>query len=196
VPHCSLRADGFNGINLDLQHRDVSMIAVSHAPYNKLAAYKKRMGWTFKWVSSANTDFNFDYHVSFTPEEIAKKKAFFNYAMQDPGPPEREGHSVFFRNKGGEVFHTYSCYARGNDMLNVHYHYLDMVPKGRQGTNVYHPADAKHIGQSDWNSVPLCSRPLTRRCMAGDARPHRTALPRRREDTVAQDIQARALCLN
>jgi predicted dithiol-disulfide oxidoreductase (DUF899 family) len=129
--HCSLRADGFNGINRHLNHRDVTMICVSHASYEKLAAYKKRMGWSFKWVSSANTDFNFDYHVSFTPQELARKQAFFNYALQDPGPPEREGHSVFFRDRRGGVFHTYSCYARGNDMLNVHYHYLDMVPKGR-----------------------------------------------------------------
>jgi predicted dithiol-disulfide oxidoreductase (DUF899 family) len=129
--HCSLRADGFNGINRHLNHRDVTMLGVSRAPYKKLAAYKKRMGWSFKWVSSANTDFNFDYHVSFTPEEMAKKQAFFNYALQDPGPSEREGHSVFFRDRRGGVFHTYSCYARGNDMLNVHYHYLDMVPKGR-----------------------------------------------------------------
>jgi predicted dithiol-disulfide oxidoreductase (DUF899 family) len=130
-PHCSLRADGFNGINVHLNHRDVTMIAVSRAPYEKLAAYKKRMGWTFKWVSSGDTDFNFDYRVAFTPEEMAKKKAFFNYAMQDPGPPDREGHSVFFRDKRGDIFHSYSCYARGNDMLNIHYHYLDMVPKGR-----------------------------------------------------------------
>ena len=129
--HCSLRADGFNGINVHLQHRDVTMIAVSRAPYKKLAAYKKRMGWGFKWVSSGNTDFNYDYHVSFTPDDVAKKQAFFNYALQNPGHPEREGHSVFFKNKRGEVFHTYSCYARGNEPLNVHYHYLDMVPRGR-----------------------------------------------------------------
>jgi len=130
-PHCSLRADGFDGINIHLKHRDVTMIAVSRAPYKKLAAYRKRMGWGFKWMSSAKTDFNFDFHVSFTAEELAKKEAFFNYALQDPGPSEREGHSVFFKDKHGDVFHTYSCYARGNDMLNIHYHYLDMVPIGR-----------------------------------------------------------------
>jgi predicted dithiol-disulfide oxidoreductase (DUF899 family) len=129
--HCSLRADGFDGINVHLQHRDVTMIAVSRAPYKKLAAYKKRMGWGFKWVSSGNTDFNYDYQVSFTPDEMAKKQTFFNYALQNPGHPEREGHSVFFKNERGEVFHTYSCYARGNEPLNVHYHYLDMVPRGR-----------------------------------------------------------------
>src|SRR5579859_5317128 len=120
-PHCSLRADGFNGINVHLKHRDVTMIAVSRAPYKNLAAYKKRMGWSFKWVSSGDTNFNFDYHVSFTPEEMRKKKAFFNYAMQDPGHSEREGHSVFFKDKRGNLFHAYSSYTRGNEMFNIHY---------------------------------------------------------------------------
>src|ERR1700724_3315084 len=108
-PQCSLRADGFNGINVHLKHRDVTMICVSRAPYEKLAAYKKRMGWDFTWVSSGGTDFNFDYHVSFTPEEMAKKKAFFNYAMQDPSHSEREGHSVFYTDERREIFHGYSC---------------------------------------------------------------------------------------
>ena len=130
-PHCSLRADGFNGIKVHLKHRDVAMICVSRAPYEKLAAYKKRMGWDFTWVSSGGTDFNFDYHVSFTPEETAKKRAFFNYAMQDPGHSEREGHSVFYKDEGGNIFHTYSCYTRGNEIFNIHYHYLDLTPKGR-----------------------------------------------------------------
>jgi predicted dithiol-disulfide oxidoreductase (DUF899 family) len=130
-PHCSLRADGFNGVNVHLKQRDVTMIAVSRAPSKKLEAYKKRMGWTFKWVSSGSTDFNFDYHFSFTPEQIARGKAFFNYAMQNPGPTEREGHSVFYKDKRGGVFHTYACYSRGNEPFNIHYHYLDVVPTGR-----------------------------------------------------------------
>jgi len=129
--HCSLRADGFDGINVHLKHRDVTMIAASRAPYAKLAAYRKRMGWKFKWVSSGDTDFNHDYHVSFTPEEIAKGEAFFNFATQNPGHSEREGHSVFYMNERGEIFHSYSCYARGNETFNIHYHYLDIVPKGR-----------------------------------------------------------------
>ncbi len=128
---CSLRADGFNGINLHLKHRDTTMICVSRAPYEKLAAYKERMGWSFTWVSSAGSDFNFDYYVSFTPEETEKKKAFFNYAIQDPDHSEREGHSVFYRDEAGDIFHTYSCYARGNEIFNIHYHYLDLTPKGR-----------------------------------------------------------------
>jgi len=130
-PHCSLRADGFNGINVHLKERDVTMIAVSRGPYEKLAAYKERMGWGFKWVSSGNSDFNSDFHVSFKPEELATGQAFFNYATQNPGPADREGHSVFYKDERGDVFHTYSCYSRGNELFNIHYHYLDIVPKGR-----------------------------------------------------------------
>ncbi|HTC92865.1 MAG TPA: thioredoxin family protein [Terriglobales bacterium] len=130
-PHCSHWADNFNGIIVHLNHRDVTMIAVSHAPYKKLAAYKKRMGWNFKWVSSFDTDFNYDYFVSFTPEQLAKKEMFYNYTKQDTGVGEREGASVFYKDPSGEMFHTYSTYARGIDMLNVDYHYLDLVPKGR-----------------------------------------------------------------
>ena len=130
-PHCSLRADCFNGINEHLKHRDVTMICVSRAPYKNLAAYKKRMGWNFIWVSSGGSDFNFDYHFSFTPEQIAEGRAFFNYKYQNPGPTEREGHSVFYKDKRGDVFHTYACYSRGNELFNLHYHYLDVVPKGR-----------------------------------------------------------------
>jgi predicted dithiol-disulfide oxidoreductase (DUF899 family) len=129
--HCSFWADNFDRIIVHLNHRDVTMVAASRAPYRKLETYKKRMGWTFKWVSSGNTNFNFDYHVSFTPEEEAKKKAFFNYKMQDPDSSDREGASVFFKDAKGNVFHTYSTYARGIDMVNAAYHYLDLVPKGR-----------------------------------------------------------------
>jgi predicted dithiol-disulfide oxidoreductase (DUF899 family) len=129
--HCSFQADNFNGIIVHLNHRDVTMIAVSRAPYSKLAAYQKRMGWDFKWVSSYDTDFNFDYHVSFTPEELAKKQVFYNFVSQDPGTSQREGVSVFYKDTMGRVFHTYSAYARGIDMQNVAYHYLDLVPKGR-----------------------------------------------------------------
>jgi predicted dithiol-disulfide oxidoreductase (DUF899 family) len=130
-PHCSHWADNFDSVIVHLNHRDVTMVAVSRAPYEKLAAYQKRMGWNFKWLSSGNTDFNFDYNVSFTPEELAKKEVFYNYTMQSPGPSEREGVSIFFKDSSGSVFHTYSTYARGIDMLNVDYQYLDLVPKGR-----------------------------------------------------------------
>ena len=128
---CSFWADNFNGIIVHLNERDVTMIAVSRAPYNKLASYEKRLGWNFKWVSSYNTDFNFDYNISFRPEEIAKKEGMYNFTIQDPHSPEREGVSVFYKDPEGRIFHTYSAYARGIDMLNVAYHYLDLIPKGR-----------------------------------------------------------------
>jgi predicted dithiol-disulfide oxidoreductase (DUF899 family) len=130
-PHCSFWADNFNPIVVHLNQRDVTMIAVSRAPYAKLAAYQKRMGWDFKWVSSSGTDFNFDYRVSFTADDLEKKDAVYNFKTIRPGMPEREGASVFYMNPEGRVFHTYSTYARGIDMLNTAYHYLDLAPKGR-----------------------------------------------------------------
>jgi predicted dithiol-disulfide oxidoreductase (DUF899 family) len=130
-PHCSLRADGFNGIIAHLNQRDVTMVVVSRAPYSKLEEYQKRMGWKFKWVSSGGSDFNFDFQASFTPEEMEAKRAMYNFTMRDPKAREREGHSIFYKDESGAVFHTYSCYDRGNDKLNIHYHYLDLVPKGR-----------------------------------------------------------------
>jgi predicted dithiol-disulfide oxidoreductase (DUF899 family) len=128
---CSFWADNFNDIIVHLNHRDVTMIAVSRAPFEKLAAYKRRMGWGFKWVSSAGSDFNRDFHVSHTPEELTKKEAFYNFNWQRPYGAEAPGISVFYRQGDDTVFHTYSCYARGLDMLNGAYHYLDLVPKGR-----------------------------------------------------------------
>jgi predicted dithiol-disulfide oxidoreductase (DUF899 family) len=130
-PHCSIRADTFDGIRTHLAQRDVTMVVVSRGPLDAMAAYAKRMGWSFPWFSSLETDFNRDYGVSFTPEELAAKNAFWNYKRQDPQALEREGHSVFYKDADGAVFHTYSCYDRGNDVLSLHYHYLDMVPKGR-----------------------------------------------------------------
>jgi predicted dithiol-disulfide oxidoreductase (DUF899 family) len=129
-PHCSFWADNFNGIVVHLKHRDVTMIAVSRAPHSKLAAYEKRMGWNFKWVSSHDTDFNFDYHVSFTPEELARKEAFHNFTTQTPPGSETVGISVFYKDETGKVYHTYSTYMRGVDMVNGAYHYLDLGSQG------------------------------------------------------------------
>ncbi len=130
-PHCSFWADNFNGIIVHLNQRDVTMIAVSRAPYTKLLAYEKRMGWNFKWVSSSETDFNFDYHVSFTPEEAVQKKALYNFGTQAPHGTEQQGVSAFFKDSKGSVFHTYSTHGRGIDLLNTAYNYLDLAPKGR-----------------------------------------------------------------
>jgi len=129
--HCSFWADNFNGLGIHLNHRDVSFVAISRAPLEKLEAFKRRMGWSFKWVSSGGNDFNYDYQASFTPQEVESGAAFFNYSKSDVGATDREGVSVFYKDAGGAVFHTYSSYARGIDMLNTAYHYLDLVPKGR-----------------------------------------------------------------
>jgi predicted dithiol-disulfide oxidoreductase (DUF899 family) len=129
--HCSFWADNFDRIITHLNQRDVTMVAISRAPYSKLAAYRKRLGWTFNWVSSGGTAFNFDYQASFGAEELAAKRALYNYAQQDPGSSEREGISVFAKDETGQIFHTYSTYARGIDLVNTAYNYLDLVPKGR-----------------------------------------------------------------
>jgi predicted dithiol-disulfide oxidoreductase (DUF899 family) len=128
---CSFWADNFERNVVHLAHRDVTLIAVSSAPLQRLEAFKRRMGWTFKWVSSAGGDFNYDYQVSFTADDLAKGEAYYNYAMQKNTVSELPGISVFYKDAGGTVFHTYSCYARGLDMMNAAYHYLDLVPKGR-----------------------------------------------------------------
>jgi predicted dithiol-disulfide oxidoreductase (DUF899 family) len=129
--HCSFWADNFNGIGVHLNHRDVSFVAISRAPLAKIEAFKKRMGWRFKWLSSSNTEFNYDYQASFTPEQIKSGKVFYNYKTSAMDMQDREGVSVFYKDAKGALFHTYSAYARGIDMLNGAYHFLDLVPKGR-----------------------------------------------------------------
>jgi|SRR5215472_5946400 len=130
-PHCSFWADNFDRIPIHLRHRDISFVAISRAPYAKLAAYHRRMGWSFKWVSSFGSDFNFDHFVSFTPAEIKNATAYYNYKQQGGLGEEQVGISAFARNDAGDVFHTYSTYSRGVDMLNGAYHYMDIAPKGR-----------------------------------------------------------------
>jgi len=130
-PHCSFWADNFDGIIEHLNQRDTTMVVASRASPAKLAAYKKRMGWHFMWVSSGATDFNFDFQASFTDQAVAEKSAFYNFKRQDPGMSDREGLSVFFKDADGSVFHTYSTYARGIDIINTAYNTLDLTPKGR-----------------------------------------------------------------
>src|ERR1700757_3486107 len=141
---CSFWADNFNGIIPHLNQRDVSLVAVSRAPLEKLKAHARRSGWTFKWVSSLGSDFNFDYNVSFSPEALARREAFYNYTPQDVGSTEMPGISVFFKD-GDQIFHSYSTYGRGLDMLNTAYHYLDLAPKGRDEDGLEYPmAWVKH----------------------------------------------------
>jgi len=134
-PHCSFWADNFNEVIIHMNQRDVTMVAVSRAPFEKLDAYRKRMGWSFKWLSSFASEFNRDFGVSFTQDEIERREGFYNFRMQNPVKTEREGVSVFYKNSAGKVFRTYSAYARGIDLVNTAYNYLDLVPKGRdEGT--------------------------------------------------------------
>ena len=130
-PSCSFLSDHIDGANVHLAHRDVMLLAVSRAPLVEIEAFKKRMGWRIKWVSSYENDFNRDYHVSFTKDEMARGQVYYNYAMGEFPSEEAPGASVFYKDEAGAIFHTYSAYARGLDMLVGAYNYLDIVPKGR-----------------------------------------------------------------
>jgi predicted dithiol-disulfide oxidoreductase (DUF899 family) len=130
-PSCSFLSDHIDGANLHLPQRDVTLLAVSRAPLPQIEAFKQRMGWRFRWVSSYGNDFNQDYHVSFTPDEMAQGEVYYNYGMTEFPSEEAPGISAFYKDPGGAIFHTYSAYARGLDMLVGAYNYLDLVPKGR-----------------------------------------------------------------
>jgi len=128
---CSFWADNFNGIDIHLAHRDISFLAISRAPLAKLEGYRKRMGWSFKWVSSSGSDFNYDFQVSFDPEAAKSGTACYNYGTGVRVSEEMPGVSVFYRDRNGDVYHTYSAYSRGIDLLNGAYNYIDLTPRGR-----------------------------------------------------------------
>lgn len=130
-PSCSFWADNFDGIDIHLAHRDIAFLAVSRAPLAEIEAYRKRMGWSFKWVSSAGSDFNYDFGVSFDPETVKRGEADYNYGTIHDVADEMPGVSVFYRDDEGAVYHTYSAYSRGIDILNGAYNYIDLTPKGR-----------------------------------------------------------------
>jgi predicted dithiol-disulfide oxidoreductase (DUF899 family) len=129
--HCSFWADNFDAAPVHLAHRDISFAAISRAPVAKLEAFKQRMGWSFTWVSSGDSDFNYDYQASFRPEDLANGDVYFNYRFEKMDMRDREGVSVFFKDDDGAIYHTYSCYARGIDLLNGTYNFIDLTPKGR-----------------------------------------------------------------
>ena len=130
-PSCSFLSDHFDGAIVHLAQRDVTMLAVSRAPLPQIEAFKKRMGWHFKWVSSFGSDFNRDHQVSFTKDELEQSKAYYNYKLGQFLAEEAPGISVFYKDAAGAIFHTYSAYARGLDILVGTYNMLDLVPKGR-----------------------------------------------------------------
>ena len=128
---CSFWADTYDPTVVHLNHRDVNLVAIARAPLERLGAYKRRMGWTFRWVSSANNDFNYDFGVSFTPDDLKRNGNNYNFGTRRFTMEEAPGLSVFYKDVDGAVYRTYACYARGLDMLNSAYQYLDLVPKGR-----------------------------------------------------------------
>jgi predicted dithiol-disulfide oxidoreductase (DUF899 family) len=136
-PSCSFLADHFNPSVVHLAQRDVTFVAVSRAPLPEIEVFKKRMGWGFKWVSSSGSDFNFDYGVSFTKDQLAKGERIYNFETEFPGE-ELPGASVFYKNGEGEIFRTYSTYSRGLDVLIGTYNYLDLTPKGRDEEGLKH----------------------------------------------------------
>jgi predicted dithiol-disulfide oxidoreductase (DUF899 family) len=131
---CSFEMDNVNGALVHLEHHDVSYVAVARAPFEKLAAFRRRMGWDIKFVSSYNNDFNFDFHVSFHPDEISKGEAYYNYERRNNVADEMSGRSIFYKDEAGDIFHTYSSFARGGEMNLVAYAVLDVTPKGRNET--------------------------------------------------------------
>jgi len=135
---CSFELDHVNGILVHLEHRDVSYVVVSRAPPPEIEAFKRRMGWRVKWVSSYGSDFNYDFHVSLTADETAKGEAYYNYEMRKVGIDELSGRSVFYKDANGDVFHTYSSYGRGGEDLLGTYRFLDLLPLGRNETGPNH----------------------------------------------------------
>jgi predicted dithiol-disulfide oxidoreductase (DUF899 family) len=137
-PSCSYMADHSDGIDVHLAHRDVTLVAVSRAPLDKIERFRQRMGWTFKWVSSHGSDFNYDFGVSFTPEDVAKGEINYNFGRRSFATQELPGVSVFFKDDANEVLHTYSTYGRGVEVMMGTYNMLDLVPKGRDERDVRH----------------------------------------------------------
>lgn len=138
-PSCSFWADGFNGATVHMAQRDAAFVAVSNTSLAKIQAYKKRMGWDFDWVSSLGSSFNHDYQASFLPQEMDSGEVYYNFRKTQFPVSEAPGISVFARDKEGSVYHTYSCYARGLDNMNVAYQYLDLLPKGRDEDALDYP---------------------------------------------------------
>lgn len=133
-PGCSFQCDHVAGALVHLENHDVTFVAVSRAPLPKIQAYHARMGWPFRWVSSFGSDFNYDFHVSFTPEQIANGTGRYNFSDQPVDMDELPGESAFYKNDAGEIFHTYTAYSRGNEEAITTYMYLDNAPLGRNET--------------------------------------------------------------
>jgi len=176
-PSCSYIADNFDGMRVHLEQRDVAFTAISRATLPEIEAFKKRMGWKFPWVSSNGTDFNYDYKVSFTKDDMQPGKQPYNYGTVDFPSEEGPGLSVFYKDAGGHIYHTYSTYGRGLDILLTTYNYLDMTPKGRdeQDMKPHAMAWVRHHDRYETDSEKAG-------CCSGEAEKSRKML----EPTVAE----------
>jgi predicted dithiol-disulfide oxidoreductase (DUF899 family) len=137
---CSFGADHVDSARQHFEHRDLSFAAVSRTSIAKIEAFKRRMGWTFKWVSSLDSDFNYDFGVSFTKEQLAKGKVVYNYEPVESQSEDLSGISAFYKDESGAIFHTYSTYGRGDELLSAAYAYLDLAPKGRDEEGLPFPS--------------------------------------------------------
>jgi predicted dithiol-disulfide oxidoreductase (DUF899 family) len=159
-PSCSFLADTFDGAAVHLAQRDVTLAVVSRATFLEIEVFRKRMGWRFPWVSSFANDFNSDYHVSFSKEERAQGKVYYNYGLMEFPSEEAPGASVFLKNAEGEIFHTYSAYTRGLDMLLTAYNFLDLTPKGRDEDALSQPmAWVRHHDRYDDGKIADAKKP-------------------------------------
>jgi predicted dithiol-disulfide oxidoreductase (DUF899 family) len=173
---CSFEVDHIGGVLVHLENHDVSYVAVARAPLAEIAVMKKRMGWRFKWVSSFGSDFNYDFHVSFTPDQIAQGKVYYNYERREIPIEDMSGNSVFYKDEAGDIFHTYSTFGRGGEAMLGTYAILDLLPKGRNEVGPYHSlADwvRPHDRYQEGGSVEATGRyhspkPSDSRCASGD----------------------------
>jgi predicted dithiol-disulfide oxidoreductase (DUF899 family) len=175
---CSFRSDHVDGSLLHLEHHDVSFVTISRAPFSEIEAFRMRMGWRFRWLSSYGSDFNYDYHVSFTKEEVASGKVYYNYESRGFLSEDLSGISVFYKDEAGAVFHTYSTYGRGDEMVDTTYMYLGLTPKGRNETGPrYNLSDwVRHHDRYDVAGVVdaggrfVAAQPSEGSCRCGDER--------------------------
>ena len=137
-PSCSFMADHTDGMNAHLAQRDITFVAISRAPLAEIERFRRRMGWQFKWVSSHGSDFNYDFQVSFTPQELVEAEVPYNYGKRPFPSQEAPGISVFYMDDAGDVFHTYSTYGRGVEVMMGAYNLMDLTPKGRGERDVPH----------------------------------------------------------
>ncbi|HEV8693830.1 MAG TPA: DUF899 family protein, partial [Lysobacter sp.] len=168
-PSCSFLADHIDGAAVHLAQRDVTLLAVSRAPLDQIEAFKKRMGWRFTWVSSHGTDFNFDYHVSFTKDAMAKGEVDYNFEPREFPSEEAPGISVFYRDDAGEVFHTYSRYGRGVELMMHTYNLLELTPKGRDEDDLDYPMAWVRHHDRYAPQAPAKAAPAAAACCASQA---------------------------